>query len=307
MESVLTLVAAGGHDAAAAAGGLDAATAEQVRRALGGLGAEPGAADWLAASVACDVPFDGIHPDQAEAAARQALGARPVDVVAQPAEGRRKALLVADMESTLIHQEMLDELADALDLRPRIAAITARAMNGEIEFRAALAERVALLAGLPEATLEQAWQRVTYTQGAASLAATMRAAGAHCVIVSGGFTWFTARVRQQLGFHEDHGNLLEIENGRLTGRALEPVRDKDDKLNVLVATAGRLGIPMAATMAVGDGANDLPMLQAAGLGVAFHAKPAVRAAARTRIDHADLGALLYAQGYRRDEIVAAVI
>lgn len=305
MESVLTLVAAGGPDAVAAADGLDAATADRVRRALAGLGAEPGAVDWLCAGTACDVPFDGIHPDQAEAAARQALGVQPIDVVAQPTEGRRKALLVADMESTLIHQEMLDELADALDLRPRIAAITARAMNGEIEFRAALAERVALLAGLPEATLEEAWQRVTYMPGAAGLAATMRAGGARCIIVSGGFTWFTARVRAQLGFHEDHGNRLEIENGRLTGRALEPVRDKDDKLNVLVTSAGRLGIPLTATAAVGDGANDLPMLQAAGLGVAFHAKPAVRAAARTRIDHADLTALLYAQGYRRDEIVTA--
>jgi phosphoserine phosphatase len=208
------------------------------------------------------------------------------------------------MESTIIRQEMLDELADMVGIKDRVADITWRAMNGEIDFKDALRERVALLAGLPAAMLEAAQARVTLMPGARALVATMRAQGARCVLVSGGFKVFTARVRDEVGFDADQANDLEIADGKLTGRPVEPILDKDAKLAALMRIAGENRIPLRETLAVGDGANDLPMLQAAGLGVAYHAKPAVAAGARARIDHGDLTALLYAQGYRAEDIVA---
>lgn len=283
---------------------LDEGAVLSARAALVALGADAGTPDWLAPGTACDLPFGNLAPEQAEAAVRHALSGAALDVIAQPAATRRKRLLVADMESTIIEQEMLDELGDYVGLKERIAGITARAMNGEIDFKGALHERVALLKGLKEEVLDEVWSRATLMPGAAELVATMRANGAVCVLVSGGFRCFTGRVRAWIGFDDDRGNALEIADGLLTGRALEPILDKDSKLEALLAYAGEHRVPMAETMAVGDGANDLPMLLAAGLGVAYHAKPTVAAEARARVDHGDLTALLYAQGYRAADIVA---
>jgi phosphoserine phosphatase len=298
MNSVLTLIAN------PARADLDDSMVAAARAALSSLGAETGQPDWLAPGVACDLPFLRLAPDQAVSAASAALGeGRICDVVAQAAEGRRKRLLVADMESTIIHQEMLDELAEMVGIKERVSEITWRAMNGEIDFKDALRERVALLAGMPATALEESYGRVTLMPGAKSLVATMRANGARCVLVSGGFKFFTARVREVVGFDADQANDLEIADGRLTGRPVEPILDKDAKLAALMRISGEHRIPLRETMAVGDGANDLPMLGAAGLGVAFRAKPAVAAEARARVDHGDLTALLYAQGYRARDIL----
>ncbi len=283
---------------------LDESAVLSARAALVALGADAGAPDWLAPGTACDLPFGNLAPEQAEAAIRKALatlGGGTLDVFAQAAATRRKRLLIADMESTIIEQEMLDELGDCVGLKDHIADITARAMNGELDFKEAVRERVALLKGLKETVIDEVWQRATLMPGAAQLIATMRANGATCVLVSGGFRCFTAKVRDWVGFNEDRGNGLEIVDGVMTGRVEEPILDKNSKLEALIAYAGEHRVPMAETMAVGDGANDLPMLLAAGLGVAYHAKPSVAAEARARVDHGDLTALLYAQGYRIDQ------
>ncbi|MCC7282930.1 MAG: phosphoserine phosphatase SerB [Acetobacteraceae bacterium] len=271
-----------------------------VRDALAGLGAETLPPDWLAADVAADIPFSGLDADQAEAAARAALAA-PRDVIAQAAQGRRKKLLLADMDSTIVTSETLDEMAAFAGLKEKIAAITARAMNGELDFAAALRERVAMLKGLPLDALERTWAATVLTPGARALVATMQAHGAFCALVSGGFTFFTSRVRALVGFDLDQANFLEIDGGVLAGRVAEPILDRDAKLAALRRLAAERGLSLAETCTVGDGANDLPMLKAAGLGVAFHAKPSVAAAARVRIDHGDLSALLFAQGFRADE------
>jgi phosphoserine phosphatase len=285
---------------------LDESVVLSARAALVALGADAGAPDWLAPGTACDLPFGNLAPEQAEAAIRHALAnATPtdatLDIFAQPFATRRKRLLIADMESTIIEQEMLDELGDYVGLKDHIAAITARAMNGEIDFKEAVRERVALLKGLKESVIDEVWERATLMPGAAQLIATMRANGAACVLVSGGFRCFTRKVRDWVGFNDDRGNGLEIIDGVMTGLVEEPILDKDSKLEALLAYAGEHRVPMVETMAVGDGANDLPMLLAAGLGVAYHAKPSVAAEARARVDHGDLTALLYAQGYRIDE------
>ncbi|SMH58064.1 phosphoserine phosphatase SerB [Azospirillum agricola] len=283
---------------------LDESVVMPARAALLALGADAGQPDWLAPGTACDLPFGNLAPEQAEAAIRRTLPlSLPFDVIAQPAATRRKRLLVADMESTIIEQELLDELGDCVGLKDHIAAITARAMNGEIDFKDAVRERVALLKGLEESVIDTVWKRATLMPGAAQLVATMRANGAVCALVSGGFRCFTSRVRAWIGFDDDQGNGLEIADGVLTGRVIEPILDKDSKLEALLAYAGEHRVPVAETMAVGDGANDLPMLLAAGLGIAYHAKPAVAAEARARVDHGDLTALLFAQGYRIDQFV----
>lgn len=282
---------------------LDEAAVQTAKAALVGLGADAGAPDWLAPGTACDLPFGNLAPEQAEAAIRHALKDATLDIIAQPAATRRKRLLVADMESTIIEQEMLDELGDYVGLKDHIADITARAMNGEIDFKDAVRERVALLKGLKESVIDEVWQRATLMPGAAQLVGTMRANGAACVLVSGGFRCFTGRVRSWIGFDDDRGNELEVVDGVMTGKVIEPILDKDSKLQALMAYAGEHRVPMAETIAVGDGANDLPMLLAAGLGVAFHAKAVVAAEARARVDHGDLTALLYAQGYRAAEFV----
>jgi phosphoserine phosphatase len=290
-DQVLTLIAAE----------LSQQVVTAARGALEDLGAESEKPDWLSPGVACDIVFTGLAPEQAEAAALNALAGAAVDLCAQPLAGRRKKLLVADMESTVIEQEMLDELGDYVGMKEKIAGITARAMNGEIDFEGALKERVALLAGLPASVLDEVWGRATLMPGAKQLIATMKADGAACLLVSGGFRCFTRRVRDQLGFDEDRGNDLEIADGKLTGRPTLPILDKNSKLEALTEAAAARRLPLAATMTVGDGANDLPMLLAAGMGVAFRAKPAVAAQARARVNHGDLTALLYLQGYRRNE------
>jgi phosphoserine phosphatase len=299
MPHVLTLVAP--------AGGLSAAQLGQVRSALMDLGATAvGAPDWLAEEEAADLGFDGLAPDQAAAAARTALGEQAVvDAIAQETEGRRKKLLLADMDSTIVTSETLDELAAYAGLKDRIAEITRRAMNGELDFHAALVERVGMLAGLPVSALERTWEATAMTAGAEELVRTMRAHGAHCVLVSGGFTFFTGRVAERCGFHAHYSNTLLIERGKLTGKVGEPIMDRDAKLATLKRLAAELSLPLAATLTVGDGANDLAMIQAAGLGVAFRAKPVVAAAARARVDHTDLRALLFAQGYRAEDFAPA--
>lgn len=294
MPHILTLVAP--------RGALDPALVARCRATLEAVGSPPGTPNWLSEREAADIPFVG-NADQATAAARAALGDAPVDVIATSAEGRRKRLLVADMDSTIVTSETLDELAAYAGLKEQIAAITRRSMNGELDFRTALLARVALLDGLDASALEATWQETRVSPGAAELVATMRAHGATCCLASGGFTFFTGRVAERLGFHHHVSNTLLIENGRLTGHVAEPVFDRNAKLETLVRLAREGGLPMEATLAVGDGANDLDMIRAAGLGVAYRAKAVVAAAARARVDHGDLTALLFAQGYRREEFV----
>jgi len=293
-ENVLTLITVPPADGAS--------LAQAAMGALKQLGASLGAVDWLAPAVACDIPFDGLDADQALAAARLALAGQSVDLVSQAAVGRRKGLLVADMESTIIANEMLDEIAALSGLTERVAEITRRAMNGELEFSGAFKERIALFTGLPETKLAEAGARIRLTQGAKELVATMRAHGAHTTLVSGGLTEFAGRVGAALGFDSIVANAIEIADGKLTGKVREPIVGPGTKLEALKRLAAELRLPLAATLAVGDGANDLQMVEAAGLGVAYHAKPILANRARARIDHGDLTALLYAQGYRRDEI-----
>jgi phosphoserine phosphatase len=263
------------------------------------------APQWLAEGIAADVVFTPRVQDEhldLVAEARRALGVLPVDLIVQPAAGRRKKLLVADMDSTMIAQECIDELADLLGTKDRVAEITARAMRGDIEFVPALRERVALLAGLDVAAIDRLLgERITLRPGAATLVATMRAHGAFTALVTGGFTQFTLPLAERLGFHTSEANVLIVENGKLTGGIVEPVRGEFAKRDALKRLCAELGLAASETLAVGDGANDIAMLSAAGLGVAFHAQPSVAAAAAARIDHADLTALLYAQGYRQEE------
>ena len=264
-------------------------------------------AQWLDPAIAADLFFKG--DDSALALAREslraALAGASIDVIAQPAIGRRKKLLLADMDSTLIGQECIDELAARVGIGARVAAITERAMRGEIAFEPALRERVALLAGLSETVIADVLENsITLTPGARTLVQTMRAGGAHTAIVSGGFTQFTGAIAAQLGFHEHRANQLIVENGRLAGRVAEPILGRDAKLATLRDLRAQHGLAIDETLAIGDGANDLAMLDEAGLGVAYRAKPAVAAAAHARIDHGDLSALLYAQGYARNAFIA---
>jgi phosphoserine phosphatase len=289
MRYSLTLVAARG------AATLSAAAIARVRDAVNG-----DVADILAPGEAADIALPG-PPDMA--VVRAALDGAAIDAIATPGEGRRKALLVADMDSTIVTGETLDELADFAGLKPRIAEITARAMNGELNFKAALRERVGMLKGLPVTALEQTWQRICLTPGARELVATMRAHGAYTVLVSGGFSFFTSRVAALCGFDQHRSNVLLDDGAALTGRVAEPILDRDTKLATLRDCAAKRGLPLSATIAVGDGANDLDMLRAAGLGVAFRAKPIVAAEARARVDHTDLRALLFVQGYRASDVV----
>lgn len=249
---------------------------------------------WLAQGEACEFNVQD-PPDRA--ALRDALDQAAVDIFVTRARGRRKAVLVADMDSTIVTTETLDELAAQAGLGQEIAAITQRSMNGELEFAAALTERVAMLKGLELAALERTWDATKFCPGAQVLIATMKSFGATTALVSGGFTYFTAKVAAALGFDEHRANTLLDDGERLTGAVGQPILDRDAKLAALNELAARRGVKLSATMAVGDGANDLAMLGAAGLGIAYYPKPIVAAQVMNRIEHTDLTSLLFAQGY----------
>ncbi len=260
---------------------------------------------WLADGIACDIALrDGTDLQAAEANLLAIIGNARIDLVIQETETRRKKLLIADMDSTMIGQECVDELAAEVGLKDKVADITARAMNGEIAFEPALRERVALLKGLPISVVDDVIaKRITLTPGGPELIATMKAKGHYTALVSGGFTVFTSRIGATLDFDENRANVLLEEDGILTGLVEEPILGKQAKVDALNEIAERLGISVDEALAVGDGANDLGMLQLAGSGVALHAKPTVSAQARMRIDHGDLTALLYIQGYRKTDFV----
>jgi phosphoserine phosphatase len=280
---------------------LDSTIVDGARAVLPGAGP----ARWLFNEVAVDIPFTspddiGIIADRL----RAARGDLPIDIVVQPEIDRRKKLFLADMDSTMIGQECVDELADLVGLKVHVAAITERAMRGEIEFEPALRARVALLKGLPAAVVDEVLaKRITLTPGGRELVATMRAHGAYTCLISGGFTLFTNRVAAMIGFDENRGNELLVADGKLTGKVAEPILGRATKLATLIELREAFDLDDLDTLVAGDGANDLGMIGSAGLGIAYHAKPAVAAAAHARIDHGDLTALLYAQGYRRDEFV----
>jgi phosphoserine phosphatase len=280
---------------------LDTTIVEGARAVL----PSPGSAQWLFDEVAVDIPFDSQENVKAiEARLQQARGDLPIDIVVQPAAARRKKLFLADMDSTMIGQECIDELADFAGLKAHVAAITERAMRGEIAFEPALRERVALLKDMPVSVVDEVLaRRITPTPGGRELVSTMRANGAWTCLISGGFTLFTTAVAASIGFQENRANALELRDGKLTGEVAEPILGRAAKLATLIELRESFDLDAIDTLVAGDGANDLGMIEAAGLGVAYHAKPAVAAAAAARIDYGDLTALLYAQGYRREEFV----
>lgn len=284
-----------------ASGLLQPSVLEQARRILPGAGPVK-----ILGPDAADIPFsaENVADKSTLIADLRALAGR-IDVVVQPAAGRRKKLFLADMDSTMIRQECIDELADYVGLKSHVAAITERAMRGEIAFEPALRERVALLEGLPVSVVEEVIrERIKLTSGARILIATMRANGTRTCMVSGGFTLFTDRIAAMIGFDESRANTLTILDGhKLAGKVAEPIFGRDGKRAALVELRTEFGLAKADTMAIGDGANDLDMILEAGLGVAYHAKPKLAAAAAARIDHCDLTALLYVQGYSTDEFV----
>jgi phosphoserine phosphatase len=293
MTHVLTLVAATTI--------LDAAILARAAQAIASLGPVPAPPQWLEAGRAADIRFLGADAALAQKAVRSALAGAPIDLLVQQEKDRRKLLLVADMDATITAGESLDELAAEAGIKERVAAITARAMNGELDFAAALRERVALLAGLPEAALQRGVDRLALNPGAGTLVRTMAANGAYTALVSGGFRPFTRRAKELAGFAFEIGNEIEVAAGKLTGRVREPILDRDAKRATLERLRVEIGLARAQTIAVGDGANDLPMLLQAGLGVAYRAKPVVAASAPAQIEHADLTALLFFQGYARTQ------
>jgi phosphoserine phosphatase len=288
MTHVLTIIA---HREAAS---LTPAIINRVRNAVHG-----GTPTILCPGEAADIPCTN-PPDMA--AALEAIGTDPIDAIPMKNRGRRKAVLIADMDSTIVTSETLDEIAAYAGLKDQIAAITMRSMNGEIDFATALRERVAMLKGLSVDALEKTWAKTELTPGARTLVATMKAHNATTALVSGGFTWFTSRVAEKVGFDIHRANTLELDGDTLAGTVTEPVLDANAKFIALNELAATRGVKLAATLTVGDGANDLPMLLGAGLGVAFHAKPIVAAQARAQVRHGTLRALLFAQGYKKEEI-----
>jgi phosphoserine phosphatase len=298
MRQVLSLIAA---DAKA----LGARDLDAARRALDSASADSDAPDWLSQGEACDISFEG-DAGHARDVARAALAGRPIDVNVLPAESRRKRLLIADMDSTMIRQECIDELAAEVGLRAEVAAVTERTMRGELDFAPALRERVALLKGLRADVVERVLaERIEITPGALVAIATMRAFGAHTALVSGGFSSFVEPVGKKIGFHETRANILLSEADAYTGFVAEPILGAEAKVEALLELSTRLGLSAQETLAVGDGANDSGMIQRAGLGVGFHAKPGLRKVADATIDHADMRGLLYLQGFRREEFVEA--
>ena len=277
---------------------LDAALVESLRNAWGG-----GVADWLAPDVAAEFSIPAIPENRWDVWAD--VQKMDVDLIVQPIAGRRKKMLLADMDSTMIEQECIDELADEAGVGARVKDITARAMNGELDFDEALRERVGLLKGLDAGVIQTVLSnRITLMSGGPTLLATMKANGAYAALVSGGFTAFTAAVSSKLGFDENRANTLLVQEGVLTGDVGLPILGKQAKVDALEQITARLGLNDDDVMAVGDGANDLGMLHRAGTGVALHAKPSVAAQCDVRINHSDLTALLYIQGYSQDEFVA---
>ncbi|WP_197918680.1 phosphoserine phosphatase SerB [Thiosulfatihalobacter marinus] len=277
---------------------LDPALIESLRNAWGG-----GDANWLAVDEAADFTLEVMPDNRWDVwADLQGMG---VDLVIQPVAGRRKKMLLADMDSTMIRQECIDELADEAGVGERVKDITARAMNGELDFEGALTERVGLLKGLDEGVIGKVLaERITLMPGGKALLATMKAHGAYAALVSGGFTAFTARVAEELGFDENRANTLLVENGVLSGDVARPILGREAKVQALREITARLGLAHDDVMAVGDGANDLGMLGLAGAGVALHAKPSVAAECDIRINHGDLSALLFIQGYGHADFVA---
>ena len=276
---------------------LDAAMVESLRNAWGG-----GDAVWLAPDEAAEFALTTMPDNRWDV--WESLQSQGIDLVLQPIAGRRKNLLLADMDSTMIEQECIDELAAEAGVGAHVAGITARAMNGELDFEAALDERVGLLAGLDESVIQKVIDtRITLMPGGKTLVATMKANDGHAALVSGGFTAFTSHIAATLGFDEDRANTLIIEKGKLTGKAARPILGKAAKVDALEQITARLGIAEADVLAVGDGANDLDMLHRAGTGVALHAKPSVQAQCDVRVNHGDLTALLYLQGYTREDFV----
>ena len=277
---------------------LDPAAAEALRNAWGG-----GALQWLAPDAAAEFAVAEVPGNFRDV--WQDLQALRIDLNVQPAEGRRKRMLLADMDSTMIRQECIDELADEAGVGARVKEITARAMNGELDFEGALTERVGLLKGLPEAVIDKVLaERITPMPGGRALVATMKRDGGYCALVSGGFTAFTARVAADIGFDENRANTLLAQDGALTGAVARPILGREAKVQALEEITARLGLSEAEVIAVGDGANDLGMLLRAGTGVALHAKPSVAAQCEIRVNHGDLTALLYLQGYSRVEFAA---
>jgi phosphoserine phosphatase len=294
MQFVLTIIAS-------APGALRNDAVAAARDTLLGIAAAVGAADWLAPGQAFDLPFENVEPTRAERALRERFKGAALDLAVQPAQNRRKKLLVADMESTIITRELLNELAAIAGLGPKIIPITERSMRGEIDFSQSLRERVALLKGLPVSLLDRVAGLIELTPGARVLVQTMRSHGAYTALVSGGFDCFTGIAAKLVGMDEDRANHLVVEGKGLAGRVSEPILDPAAKKNSLLEMAAARGITTTDAAAIGDGANDIPMLLTAGLGVAFRGKPTVAAAAKFRLDHADLTGLLYLQGYHANE------
>jgi phosphoserine phosphatase len=295
MRIVLTLVA-NGYEALQDA-------LPNALEAVAGSGSPIGDTDILGDGAA-DIFFDHDDPTIVRAACEGALERAPVDICVQLAQHRKKRLLIADMDSTVVACECLDELADFAGMRREVAQITERAMRGEINFEAALKERVAMIAGLPLEAMQRCFdERVRLNPGIRTVTHTMAADGGRCVLVSGGFDFFTGKVAQAAGFHAHWGNKLIDDGEALTGRVVEPILGKDAKLNTLRAEAAGFGVTLADTLAVGDGANDLDMVLAAGLGVAYRAKPVLAGQADARLAHTDLTSLLYFQGYGADKFV----
>ena len=279
-------------------GGVPQALADEAAAITGGV------PDWLNPGLAVELAVPGAEHEPVEIALRTTIGTLPVDVAVLPAERRRKRLLIADMDSTIIGCECIDELADFAGVKAQVAEITERAMRGELDFPSALRHRVSLLKGLPLSALQRTYdERVRLNPGARTLVRTMRANGAVTALVSGGFTFFSSRVAEAAGFGLNRANVLDNDGRVLRGTVAEPILGREAKLAMLQQLSASHAVEPADTLAIGDGANDLAMIQASGLGVAYRAKPIVAAAARARIDHADLTALLYFQGYRAADLV----